>query len=133
VIVADTSVVIARFAAWHEQHDAAVAAVQEGMRLVTHSALEAYSVLTRLPPPHRMSAETVRDFLAGTFPDAPLALSEKAQGRLVDRLVEIGVTGGAAYDALIALTAGDHGAALLTCDRRAQRTYARCGVDVLVL
>jgi predicted nucleic acid-binding protein len=133
VIVADTSVVVARFASWHERHDAALAAVQAGVRLVAHSALESYSVLTRLPPPHRMPAAAVRDYLAATFPDPLLTLREEAQRSLVGELVELGIQGGATYDALIALTARDHGATLLTCDHRARRTYTRCSIDVAMI
>ena len=44
---ADTSVVIAAFASWHEKHEAARRALDEGLRLIEHCSLETYSVLTR--------------------------------------------------------------------------------------
>ena len=50
--VADTSLVVAAFAFWHEKHGPARSALDEGLGLVDHCALETYSVLTRLPP-HR--------------------------------------------------------------------------------
>ena len=106
---ADTSLVIAAFASWHEAHDVARRALDGGLRLVDHCALESYSVLTRLPPPHRAPGGAIRD--------------------LPDRQV----TGGAAYDALVAATASANGAELLTCDRRAVPVYERYGIRARLL
>jgi hypothetical protein len=39
-----------------------------------------------------------------------------------------GLVGGAAYDALIAMTAAHSGASLVSCDLRAALVYSRCGV-----
>lgn len=133
MIAADTSVVVAAFASWHEQHEAANHAMQGGARLVSHAALEAYSVLTRLPAPHRAPPDLVRDFLAARFPDPYLCLDGPSEKALVGKLVELGITGGAAYDALIATTAAAAGATLLSCDTRAAATYQRCGVEVQLL
>jgi predicted nucleic acid-binding protein len=133
LIAADTSVVIATFASWHVQHEPAVRALQEGARLVAHSALEAYSVLTRLPAPHRATPEVVRDFLAARFPDPYLYLEAAAYRSLIGRLVDLRISGGAAYDALIATTAASAGARLLSCDMRAAATYQRCGAEVQLL
>ncbi|CAN5534491.1 type II toxin-antitoxin system VapC family toxin [soil metagenome] len=133
MIVADTSVAVAGFARWHEWHAAARVALREGARLVAHSALETYSVLTRLPPPNRVSGVAVRDYLERSFSDSYLTLRPRDQRLLVPRLVELEVAGGAVYDALIALTAASAGASLLTCDRRARETYQRCGVDAHLL
>lgn len=133
MIVADTSVAVAGFAEWHEWHAAARRSLRRGARLVAHSALETYSVLTRMPPPNRVAGEAVRDFLDRSFPDPYLILRPPDQRSLVARLVEIDVTGGAVYDGLIALTAASVGASLVTCDRRAGETYRRCGADLEVL
>ncbi len=54
----------------------------------------------------------------------------REQRRLTARLVELGIEGGAVYDGLVALTAADAGATLISLDRRAATTYERCGVDV---
>lgn len=51
----DSSVVIAAFATWHEYHVIARKAMTARPRLIAHAAVESYSVLTRLPPPHRAS------------------------------------------------------------------------------
>jgi hypothetical protein len=75
---ADTGLVVAAFASWHESHEAAHRALDGGLRLIEHCALETYSVLTRLPPPHRTSGKVVRDFLAAWFQQPLLRLSERA-------------------------------------------------------
>ena len=43
------------------------------------------------------------------------------------------VTGGAAYDALVAATAADHGAELISCDRRAAAVYERYRIHTRLL
>jgi predicted nucleic acid-binding protein len=133
VILVDTSVVVAAFGSWHTQHELADRAVAGGARLVAHCALEAYSVLTRLPPPHRAPAPLVRDFLAARFPDPYLALDGDEYRALIPRLVELGISGGAAYDALVAATARVAGATLVSCDQRAAQTYERLEVTFRLL
>ncbi len=124
----DTSVVIAAFATWHESHAAAVSALGSRPALPAACALETYAVLTRLPHPHRVAPDVVRDYLEAMFPDARLALSDDASRHLVETLVERGVTGGASYDAVIALVARSIGATVMTLDVRARLTYDRIGV-----
>lgn len=124
----DTSVVVAVFASWHEGHASAVSALRRRPRLPAHVALEAFSVLTRLPPPHRAPSGLVLAFLDAWFPGEPLALGGRAQKALLRTVDEAGLTGGAIYDALVAETARRAGATLLTRDRRALRTYEGVGV-----
>ena len=130
---ADTSLVIAAFASWHESHEAARRALDGGLRLIEHCALETYSVLTRLPPPHRTSGAIVREFLETRFPQPFLRLRTKAYKAFVLGLPDQGVTGGAAYDALVAATAADCNAELVTCDRRALPVYERYGIQTRLL
>lgn len=130
---ADTSLVVAAFASWHESHEAARRALDGGLRLVEHCALETYSVLTRLPPPHRVSGELVRDFLAARFTQPYLRLSEQAYRDFILGLTDHGISGGAAYDALVAATAATNGVELLTCDKRAVPVYERYGLQVKLL
>ena len=125
---ADTSLVIAAFASWHESHEAARRLLDSGLRLIEHCALETYSVLTRLPPPHRTSGAVVRDFLETRFPQPLLRLSAQAYKDFILGLPDHRVTGGAAYDALVAATASHCGAELVTCDRRALPVYERYGI-----
>jgi len=133
VITLDTSVVVASFGAWHEHHLIALDVLPLSPRLVAHTALESYSVLTRLPEPFRAEAAVVVEFLRRTFAGSRLTLGRAAQDALPGRLAACGVDGGAVYDGLIALTAKSVGAELLTLDRRALDTYVRCGARVRLL
>ena len=130
---ADTSAVVAAFASWHENHDAARRALDSDLRLIAHCALESYSVLTRLPPPHRASGALVRQFLESRFPQPFLRLSERAYRNFVFGLPDHELTGGASYDALIGATAANFGFELVTCDRRALPVYERYRVKTHIL
>jgi predicted nucleic acid-binding protein len=123
LIAVDTSVVVAGFASWHEGHSAAKLALRQRPRLPAHAALEVYSVLTRLPPPHRAPADVVVSFLEDRFRSPMLMLSAEEHVELLQTAVAGGITGGALYDALVAATAKRAGATLLTRDRRAIRIY----------
>ena len=125
--------VVAAFASWHEMHDTARRALDESLLLVEHCALETYSVLTRLPAPHRAPGELVRDFLAARFRRPFLRLRASAYREFVLHLPDHGVSGGASYDALVAATAASYAAELVTCDRRAAPVYERYGIRVHVL
>jgi predicted nucleic acid-binding protein len=131
--VVDTSVVVAAFASWHEQHELADRAIGNTTQLIAHCAIETFSVLTRLPPPHRAPAALVRDFLAARFPDRYVVLDADGYARLLPRLVELGMSSGAAYDALVGLTAHSAGATLVSADHRAALTYERLGIDFRLL
>jgi hypothetical protein len=91
----DSSVVIAAFATWHEAHEAARRLLDDSPRIAGHAALEAYSVMTRLPPPHRAPANQVRACLQAEFPEPWLALSGQEHASLIERLAELDITGGA--------------------------------------
>lgn len=119
MIAPDTSVLVAGFATWHEGHEAAVRALNRGVHLIAHAAVETYSVLTRLPPPHRIAPSSNY-----------LALDACSYRGLTDHLAEHDVTGGATYDALVGFTAKAAGAKLLTRDLRAVETYERLRVEV---
>jgi len=93
------------------------------VHLIDHCALETYSVLTRLPPPHRSPAAVVRDFLREQFTKPLLRLGASGYKAFVLGLADGGIIGGAAYDALVAATAAENDAELLTCDRRAAAVY----------
>ena len=130
---ADTSVVVAAFASWHENHDRARDALDHGLRLIDHCALETYCVLTRLPPPHRCPSNVVRDFLRLRFDEPFLRLGAKAYKAFVLELPEHAVAGGSVYDALVAATAAAHGAVLITCDRLAATVYEIYGIRATYL
>lgn len=126
----DSSVVVPAFASWHTGHAEALALLAESSEIVAHAALESYSVLTRLPAPHRAPPAVVRDYLVERFPAPWLTLTAGEQRAFLERLPELGVSGGAVYDALIAATASARDAELVTLDARALETYRRVGVRV---
>lgn len=129
----DTSVMVAAFASWHADHELARSALAEEPLLIGHALLETYSVLTRLPEPQRAEPQLVTEFLERNFRRAPLVLDAPAHKALPQRLAGLGISGGAAYDGLIALTALDNDAVLVTLDHRATATYERCGLDYELL
>ena len=133
MIAVDTSLVVALFASWHEAHEAARAAVSGDAHLPAHVLLESYSVLTRLPPPHRAPTGVVAAFLRGRFQPRLLTLPGSGHAALLDLVQEGGISGGAVYDALVAATAKHAGATLLTRDRRAARAYEAVGVSFQLL
>lgn len=130
MIAADASVAIAAFAPWHEYQYAAQTALGPRPSIVAHAAFETYSVLTRLPEGRRAPAALVVEQLADRFSDRWLGLAPGALRLALARLEELGVSGGATYDGLIAMTAAAEGATLVTLDNRARRTYALVGADV---
>jgi predicted nucleic acid-binding protein len=130
---ADTSLVVAAFASWRENHAGARRVLDGGLGLVEHCALETCSVLTRLPAPHRVCGTVVREFLGQRFPQPFLGLNARAYKDFVLGLPDHDVTGGSAYDALVAATAAAFGAELVTCDRRALPVYERYGVGIRIL
>jgi predicted nucleic acid-binding protein len=75
----------------------------------------------------------VSEFLAERFPEAYLVLDSAPLKALLKRLPSLGITGGAAYDAVIGATAAHGGATLLSLDRRASETYQRSGCDLKLL
>lgn len=125
----DSSIAIAAFGEWHELHGPAVEALADSPVLVAHAALEAYSVLTRLPEPFRASASTVVEYLADNFAGKPLALPAADQRRLPELMERAGIRGGSVYDGLVGLTAAASGFELLSLDVRAAQTYGRLSVD----
>jgi hypothetical protein len=99
-------------------------------RLIAHAAVESYSVLTRLPPPHRAQPSIVHTFLTERFVDPYLTLSETGYQELLATVAANQILGGPTYDALIAFTAAEHDATLLSLDRRAVTTYEAIGATV---
>jgi predicted nucleic acid-binding protein len=129
LIAVDSSVVVAAFASWHEGNRSAAEILARKPRVPAHALVETYSVLTRLPSPHRAPSPVVSAFLEERFREAPLTLPARAWPRLLGLASEAGITGGAVYDALIGATARHAGATLLTRDRRATTVYAKIGVS----
>lgn len=132
-VTCDTSVLIPALIGWHSRHgDARQHLTEDVTAMPAHVLLEAYSVLTRLPAPHRLRPTAAAEVLAGiTLP--VIGLPPEDVPSLVAGLAQHGVSGGAAYDALVGATALAHDAELLTSDRRARTTYDGLGVRYRVV
>ena len=102
------------------------------MGLAGHAAFETFSVLTRLPPPDRLSPQAAQRLIEVNFPHTRF-LSSQTSASLVGRLSVSGISGGAVYDALVAAAAAEHGLTLVTRDARAVGTYRALGVDLELL
>ena len=116
----DTSVVVAAVHANHPLHlasarwlDAAVDA--HDVVVAHHSILEAYSVLTRLPAPYRISPSEAEIVLRETVErNARIApFGAEAMWEVISGIVAVPAAGGAAYDAFIIRLLGDAGAEVI--------------------
>lgn len=96
-----------------------------------HALVETYSVLTRLPGDLRLAPADAARLLRERF-SRPLLLGYEASGQIPDVLSQLGVVGGAVYDALVGLAAVEHGADLATRDLRAKATYEMVGARMLI-
>ena len=115
---ADTSIAIAALLADHPAYEAAADALATCKTTIAHVAAETYSVLTRLPAPHRADATTAATALHERLPSTFLTLDASNHANAPSRLAAVGISGGATYDGLIALTALEHDLELLSRDRR---------------
>jgi predicted nucleic acid-binding protein len=134
VIILDTSVAVAAFATWHEAHRGAVAELANEPLIPAQVAVEAYSVLTRLPHPHRVPGPIVAEYLDRVFPaSGRVPVPSSVHGGLPELCASLGIEGGAVYDALVAATAVEHHAELVSRDRRALPTYRLIGAQVRIV
>jgi predicted nucleic acid-binding protein len=135
----DTSVIIPALLSWHEHHAAALPVVQaafegsEAPILPLPVLVEAFAVLTRLPPPWRVSSSDAHALLARTFRARARVVGIDGQEawELLDAALASGVAGGATYDAHIAACARKAGASRLVTFNR--KDFERLGIDLLVL
>lgn len=132
-LLVDTSVAVALTVADHEHHASTFEALNgRRLGLSGHAAFEAFSVLTRLPPPTRRTTATVARLLAVSFPHTRF-LSARGAGTLFGRLEREGIAGGSVYDALVGAAAAEHRLPLATRDRRALDVYRALGVRLELL
>ena len=130
-LLVDSSVAIALSVGDHEFHDRVMASLQDQvLGLAGHAAFETYSVLTRLPAPHRRTPVVVGALLDRNFP-ASRHLGTAAAGRLLRDLPRLGISGGKVFDALVGACALEHDVHLATLDGRASETYRAIGVQML--
>lgn len=118
----DSSTMVAALCAWHEHHSRATAELERrlnaGQRLVSAAPalVETYSVLTRLPPPRRLSPATARTLLESNFMGETvdvIALNAEGYHHLIDTAPNDGIGGGRIYNAVIAACATSGGVDVL--------------------
>ncbi len=124
----DSSVAIAAILTDNEAHDLAEDALKQCTSTIAHVAIETYSVLTRLPPPRRLYSGDAAAIIDARLPATYATLDADTYASTPSRLAAAGVSGGATYDGLIALTALEHDLELISRDARAARTYNALGV-----
>jgi len=132
-VLLDTSVAVALIVEDHEAHAAALEVVQgRHLGLSGHAWFETYSVLTRLPGPHRRSPADAFRLLTHNFP-ASVFLGHDASLALGPEIARLGVSGGAVYDALVGAAARQHRRRLVSADVRARPVYEALGVELEVV
>jgi predicted nucleic acid-binding protein len=112
-IALDTSVLVAALCSWHERHADSLAALEAcadaGHVLVTpaHALVETYAVLTRLPPPHRLSPGQAWALIERSLrPNVEVAsfTADTTWSVLADAS-QLGVAGGRTFDFVLAASA----------------------------
>jgi predicted nucleic acid-binding protein len=114
-----------------EERARSAARAARAQRAVVHRAIGLGLALQTQRGGPLAPADAAR-LLNARFP-SPLVLSSSRTRKLPDTLSRLGIAGGAVYDALVALAAKEHGAALATRDARARGTYDAVGVEVIVV
>lgn len=132
LLALDTSVAIPLLVVTHAAHRDVVR-WWGGREVVLsgHAVAETYSVLTRLPGDIRLTPEDAATLMAARF-GPPLTLTGKTAANVPGLLADLGIAGGAVYDALVALPAAARGASLATRDARARSTYEAIGVTTVI-
>lgn len=138
-IAIDTSVLVAALLSWHSDHERAFIALEaelaspEGAVLPLHALTEAYAVMTRLPPPRRLSPGAALAILRDSFRESVTIATLEAEDiwTLLDELAGKGVAGGTTYDAIIAAAARKAGCrGILTLNPRHFSRLTMEGLEV---
>ena len=108
----DTSCLVAAVCSWHEHHAATVeelarrAKRREGIVMAAPALVEAYAVLTRLPPPYRLRPQDAFAILEGSWGRMEVvAMAGAETWPFLRALPASAVAGGSSYDALVAACA----------------------------
>jgi len=103
---------VAAVCSWHEHHQATVEELarrtrqREEMVAAAPVLIEAYSVLTRLPPPYRLRPADALAVMEGSWSRAEVAaLAGTDIWPLLRGLPGSGIAGGSTYDAVVAACA----------------------------
>ena len=130
VLLLDSSAAIALVVAGHEAHQETLEAVRgRRLGLAGHAWFETYSVMTRLPAGLRRTPTDTFQILLRNFPESGF-LGEPDTASLAEEMAQLGISGGAVYDALVGAAARQHRRRLISADARARVTYEVLGVEV---
>jgi predicted nucleic acid-binding protein len=138
----DTSCIVAALCGWHEHNARATREIArrldagEAMVTAAPALVETYAVLTRLPPPRRLSPADSWALLQANFLDETVetvALEAAAYRRLLRSAPDRGIAGGSIYDAVI-IACGQAAAVdvLLTFNERQFRELADPAIAIVV-
>jgi len=101
----DTSVLVGAFVRRHPRHEVAIGVLRQAVNLTiaAHTLAETYAVLTRLPTRPRISGGVARKLIREnlTARGRVVALTARDYDAALGRMADLGLTGGAVYDALI--------------------------------
>lgn len=137
----DTSVMVATVCTWHEHHERAIAemerrlAEREILVLATPALIEAYAVLTRLPPPHRLSPRDAIALIETSFLTGGTleGLDNKAVRPLLREAADHDIAGGRTYDWVIAACARTARVkTLLTFNTRDFLSFRLDGIEIRI-
>jgi predicted nucleic acid-binding protein len=138
----DTSCMIAALCAWHEHHERATReldqrlSTRETLVVAAPALVETYSVLSRLPAPHRLSPAECWALLEADFlGDAMelIALEPDAYRQLLRSAPNRGIAGGSIYDAVIvACGLAARVETILTFNERQFRALAGQEIQIVV-
>lgn len=129
----DTSVAVALLLHSHDAHAPVLDALHaKRLALPHHALVETYSVLTRLPGDARVEPTDAARLIDENFPEV-LVPKPQTILRVHSLCAELGIGGGAIYDAIVALAALDRSVELITRDKRAEATYKSVGVRYSIL
>lgn len=133
IVLVDTSVAVPLLDSGDADHERLHQALRGSrLGLAGHAAFETFSVLTRRPAPHRVSARAAAILIERGFPETR-AFPDGDPNGLLAEFAALGIAGGSVYDALVAIAARGHELPLATRDTRAERVYRLLGIDYRIL
>lgn len=141
VTALDASVIVAGLLASHEHHGPAAAELEALLTepgdviLPLQALVEAYSVMTRLPSPHRLSPKDALTILERSLRQRTIVvgLDGEEAWELVEGLSQRQIAGATSYDGLIAACARKGGAQrILTFNRAHFERLPGAGLEIVV-
>jgi predicted nucleic acid-binding protein len=132
---------IATMCTWHEHHSQVAEEIElrfdrgEELFVAAPALIETYAVLTRLPPPYRLSPADTWTLLEANFITATriVALAGRAYRTLLRRAPHEGIVGGRIYDTVIATCAMKAKVAvLLTFNETHFLPFTAWGLEIVI-